>query len=162
MWYYRLWRWTFRKSLLSNLPKVVLIDWKLHYRGSLVALSRSTGLLFKIFFFQICCETRLWIFILDMGVTDHKYYDRYLRLHECSLKNRSFWKLVFLLETYMKRRGLCYIIMLYLIFLENNIVRFWNFLDIQSTIVQWNHVVYFQTRGSFCNNFLHQFLEKIA
>ena len=46
-----------------------------------------------------------------MGVTDHKHYDldtenkiENLRLHECSLKNRSFWKLVVSLETYMKRR----------------------------------------------------------
>ena len=27
-----------------------------------------------------------------------------LRLEECSLKNRSFWKLAFSLETYMKQR----------------------------------------------------------
>ena len=50
-------------------------------------------------------------YISGMGVTDHKHYDldtenkvENLRLHECSLKNRSFWKLVISLETYMKRR----------------------------------------------------------
>ena len=44
-------------------------------------------------------------------------------LQECSLKNRSFWKLLTLLETYMKKRltsGLCYIEGL--ISLANNIV----------------------------------------
>ena len=29
-----------------------------------------------------------------------------LRLQECSLKNRSFWELIILLETYMLYRGL--------------------------------------------------------
>ena len=59
-----------------------------------------------------------------------------LRLQECSLKNRSFLNLVVLLESYMKwmetvTSGLCY--MEDLIFLENNIVRFWNSLDVQSS-----------------------------
>ena len=46
-----------------------------------------------------------------------------LRLQEYSLKNRSFWKLVISLETYIKQTvtsGLCSI--KDLIFLENNIV----------------------------------------
>ena len=44
------------------------------------------------------------------------------QLQECSLKNRSFWKLVISLETYETETvtsGLCYI--KDLIFLENNI-----------------------------------------
>ena len=49
-------------------------------------------------------------FISDMGVTDHRHYvdnteskidNR--RLQESFLKNRSFWKLVILLERYMKQ-----------------------------------------------------------
>ena len=50
-------------------------------------------------------------FILDMGVTDHdniidniENKKKNLLLQEYSLKNRSFWKLVILLETYMKQR----------------------------------------------------------
>ena len=46
-----------------------------------------------------------------------------LRLQECFLKNRSFWKLVILLEIYETETvtlGLCYIEDL--IFRENNIV----------------------------------------
>ena len=46
-----------------------------------------------------------------------------LRLQKCSLKSRSFWKLVISLETYemeIVTSGLCYIEDL--IFLENNIV----------------------------------------
>ena len=57
-----------------------------------------------------------------------------LRLQECSLKNRSFWKLVILLETYETETvtsGLCYIEDL--IFLENNIVCLWNSLDVHSS-----------------------------
>ena len=42
-----------------------------------------------------------------------------LRLQECSLKNRSFWKLVISLETYETKK-VTYIEDL--IFLENNIV----------------------------------------
>ena len=49
----------------------------------------------------------------------------YLRLQEWSLKNRSFWKLVISLETFLYEikivtLGLCYIENL--IFLKNNIV----------------------------------------
>ena len=50
-------------------------------------------------------------FISDIGVTDHRHmiYNieseiENLRLQECSLKSRSFWKLVISLETYMKQR----------------------------------------------------------
>ena len=50
-------------------------------------------------------------FISDMRVTDHRRYDRLhrkqnreLRLQECFLKNRSFRKLVILLEKYIKQR----------------------------------------------------------
>ena len=50
-------------------------------------------------------------FISDMGVTDHntmidniENIKENLHLHECPLKNRSFWKLVIFLETYMKQR----------------------------------------------------------
>ena len=49
-------------------------------------------------------------FISDMGVTDHRYYVNNTeskidnrRLQESFLKNRSFWKLVILLERYMKQ-----------------------------------------------------------
>ena len=28
-------------------------------------------------------------------------------------------------------------------------------------IIQWNYVIYFHPRGSFFNNFLHQFLERV-
>ena len=58
-----------------------------------------------------------------------------LRLQECSLKNRSSWKVshftknIYKMETVTS--GLCYIEDL--IFLENNIVRFWNSLEVQST-----------------------------
>ena len=45
-------------------------------------------------------------FISAMEITDHRHYDqqyrkqnRDLRLQECSLKIRPFWKLVILLET---------------------------------------------------------------
>ena len=49
-------------------------------------------------------------FISDMGVTDHRHYVDNIeskienrRLQESFLKNRSFWKLVILLERYMKQ-----------------------------------------------------------
>ena len=61
-------------------------------------------------FFLICSQTLLFI-ISDMRVTDHRHYDRLhrkqnreLRLQECFLKNRSFRKLVILLEKYIKQR----------------------------------------------------------
>ena len=50
-------------------------------------------------------------FIPDMGVTDHIHYVDNIeskmenrRLQESFFKNRSFWKLVISLETYMKQR----------------------------------------------------------
>ena len=54
-------------------------------------------------------------FISDMEVTDHKSIINTmadnienkienLRLQKCSLKNRFFWELIILLETYMKWR----------------------------------------------------------
>ena len=49
-------------------------------------------------------------FISDMGVTDHRHYFYNIenkienhQLQESFLKNRSFWKLFILLETYMKQ-----------------------------------------------------------
>ena len=52
-----------------------------------------------------------FFFISDMRVTDHRRYDRLhrkqnrkLRPQECFLKNRSFRKLVILLEKYIKQR----------------------------------------------------------
>ena len=82
-----------------------------------------------------------------------------VRLQECSLKNRSFWKLIVSLETYMKRRQQLYD---YVIFLENKIVWIWNSLDIQATnsSVELYNILSF-SRGFF-NNFLGQFLEKSA
>ena len=47
-----------------------------------------------------------------------------------------------------------------LIFLEKNIVWFWNSLDVRSTDSLVD--LCFHIRGSFFNNFLHQFLEKSA
>ena len=86
-----------------------------------------------------------------------------LRLQECSLKNRSSWKVshfaknVYKMETVTS--GLCYIEDL--IFLENNIV--WSeILWISSQlIVQWNYIIYFPISGFFFNRFLHQFLERV-
>ena len=50
-------------------------------------------------------------FISDMRVTDCRHYNHdienkivNLPLQECSLKNRSFWKLVISLKRYMKQR----------------------------------------------------------
>ena len=59
----------------------------------------------------ISCQTLLWILfqIWDKLITDTMIDNveskiENLRLLECSLKNRSFWKLVISLETYMKQR----------------------------------------------------------
>ena len=41
---------------------------------------------------------------MDTTIDDIENEIEILRLQECSLKNRSFWKLVNLLEAYMKRR----------------------------------------------------------
>ena len=84
-----------------------------------------------------------------------------LRLQECSLKNRSFWKLVILLETYETETvtsGLCYIEDL--IFLENNIVWFWISLHVQS-IDSLNYIIYFYIRGSFLKTFCTSFWKRL-
>ena len=54
-----------------------------------------------------------------------------LGLDECSLKNRSLWKLVISPETYMKQRQ----------YLQD-------YMTIQQ-IVQWNYIIYFHILGSF-------------
>ena len=57
-----------------------------------------------------------------------------LSLQECSFKDRSFWKFYFAWNVYEMETvtsGFCYIEDL--IFLENNIIWFWNSLDVQST-----------------------------
>ena len=81
-----------------------------------------------------------------------------LRLQECSLRNRSFWKLVISLETETVTSGLCYIEDL--IFLDISCL--WNSVDVQSTdnsVELYNILSYSMF---FFNNFLHQFLEKNA
>ena len=47
-----------------------------------------------------------------------------LRLQDCSLKNRSFWKLV--ISLWNEDSNFWIVYMKDLIFLENNIVSFWN------------------------------------
>ena len=72
----------------------------------------------KNFFLDMLSNTS-FDFISDMGVTDHRHYIdnieskiENLCLRECSLKNRSFWKLVISLETCMNRES-NFTIMLY-------------------------------------------------
>ena len=82
----------------------------------------------------------------------------------CSLKNRSVWKLVILLKTYIWNRDSNFRIVLYRkLHLSSKIIYFgfeslWLF---SQPIIQWNYVIYFHPRGSFFNNFLHQFLERV-
>ena len=60
-----------------------------------------------------------------------------LQFQECSLKSRSFSKVVISLETYVKQRKYCLLLqdccIENLIFIENNVVWFWDSLDVQST-----------------------------
>ena len=86
-----------------------------------------------------------------------------LRLQECSLKNRSFWKLVISLETYMKwRRQLQdYDISKTTSFLK--IMQFgFEILWIYSQrTVQWNYVMSFHIRGSFLTTFCTSFCKRV-
>ena len=43
----------------------------------------------------------------------------------------------------------------------NNIVWFWNSVDVQSTDSSWNYIVYFHIRGSFFNNFPPSFWKRV-
>ena len=80
-----------KKSPLSNLPKVVLIDWKLNYEG--VWLPRD--FYSRIIFPNLLSKTSL-DFILAMGVNDHDNIidniknKENLRLQLNSLKNKLF------------------------------------------------------------------------
>ena len=65
----------------------------------------------KNIFLDMLSNTSLDL-ISDMGATDHRHYIdnieskiENLYLRECSLKNRSFWKLVISLEAYMNRES---------------------------------------------------------
>ena len=82
-------------------------------------------------------------FISDMGVTDQKRYDRWYRKwnRESSISGMLFRKRVLLEVSYFARNkyeiktvtlGLRYIEDL--IFLENDIIWFWNPLDVKSTV----------------------------
>ena len=81
-------------------------------------------------------------FVSDMEVTDHKHYDQWCRKQnrESSISGMFFKKKILLEISYFARNiyeveavtsGLCYIEDL--IFLEDNVVSFWNSLDVQST-----------------------------
>ena len=61
-------------------------------------------------------------------------------------------------ETETVTSALCYI--KDLICLNNNIVWFWNSLDVQSVDSSVDYVIYFHIRDSFFNNFLHQFWKR--
>ena len=60
-----------------------------------------------------------------------------LQLQECSLKSRSFSKIVLSLETYVKQRKYCLLLqdccIKNLIFIKNNVAWFWDSLDVQTT-----------------------------
>ena len=71
-------RWTFRKSLLSKLPKVVLIHLNYIMEGVRSLFPEIQGCYLKNIFPNILSNTSS-DFVSDMGVTYHIHYDRSYR-----------------------------------------------------------------------------------
>ena len=110
-------------------------------------------------------------FISDMVTTDHKHYNRWYRKYsrESSTSGIPFKKLVLLEVSYFARNiyemETITLVLWYiedLTSLENNIVWFWNSLEVSSQlIVQWNNVIYFHIRGSFLTTFCTSFSKRV-